>query len=355
MTGTKTSRVNWLDWIDPKSPESVSDSASLVDTLIVRSGKSESYWDDAAANLLQGIVLFVAELPEDEKHLGTLRDILTWPEAELTGLLKEMGSDSKKGFGLPARAANSFLAKASRERSGVLSVAQQHTAFLDDPRVVETLRGSDLDFREMKKSKVSVFLVLPPDKLRAYNRYTRLVLGLALKAMMNKPGQPDHNVLFLLDEFAQLGRFAPVEEGISILRGYGGWLWLLVQDLSQLAAVYPKWRSFLANSVIQAFGTQDHDTAKYISDALGQETIQVESKTNSSTTSWGGNDSSGDSTSIHNHGRALRLPDEVRRLSDRWVIVLEQGMRPFLLKRLDYRTDRECRKRFDDNPMHMSA
>ena len=124
------------------------------------------------------------------------------------------------------------------------------------------MRESTMDFRGMKASKVSVSLALPPDKLRAYNRYTRLVLGQALKAMVRSPGQPDHNVLFLLDEFAQLGRFAPVEEGISILRGYGGWLWLLVQDLSQLAAVYPKWRSFLANSVLQAFGTQDHDTAK---------------------------------------------------------------------------------------------
>jgi len=363
FSGIQSARVNWLDWIDVESPEAVSDSASLVDTLVLRNDRHESYWDDAAATLLQGLVLYVAALPSPERHLGTLRKVLTRPGPELEGLLKELGSEEETGFGLIARAANTFLAKADRERSGVLSVAQQHTAFLDDPRVVETLRESTVDFRGMKASKVSVFLALPPDKLRAYNRYTRLVLGQALKAMMRpitagtagqrgSPGKPEHNVLFLLDEFAQLGRFTPVEEGISILRGYGGWLWLLVQDLSQLAAVYPKWRSFLANSVLQAFGTQDHDTARYISDALGQETIRIESKTSSSTTSWGGHDSSGDSTNIHNHGRALRMPDEIRRMCDRWVVVLEQGMKPFRLERLDYRTDKECRKRFDENPMH---
>jgi len=49
------------------------------------------------------------------------------------------------------------------------------------------------------------------------------------------------------------------------------------------------------------------------------------------------------------------MPDEIRRMCDRWVVVLEQGMKPFRLERLDYRTDPECRKRFDENPMHKMA
>jgi hypothetical protein len=62
--------------------------------------------------------------------------------------------------------------------------------------------------------------------------------------------------------------------GVPIdLRGYGVSLWLLVQDLSQLEAVYPKWRTFLANTTLQAFGTQDYQTARYLSDVLGQTTV----------------------------------------------------------------------------------
>jgi type IV secretion system protein VirD4 len=116
--------VNWLDWIDVESPEAVSDSASLVDTLVLRNERHESYWDDAAATLLQGLVLYVAALPSQERHLGTLRKVLTRPGPELEGLLRELGSEEETGFGLIARAANTFLAKADRERSGVLSVAQ---------------------------------------------------------------------------------------------------------------------------------------------------------------------------------------------------------------------------------------
>jgi type IV secretion system protein VirD4 len=47
-----------------------------------------------------------------------------------------------------------------------------------------------------------------------------------------------------------------------------------VQDLSQLKSVYPRWQSFLANTTQQYFGTADYDTARYISDALGQHTIR---------------------------------------------------------------------------------
>ena len=270
----KTASVNPLSRIDIDSPECVSDSASLADSLVIRSGGEESHWDDTAASFLQGLLLYVAALPESERHLGTLRQVLTQPENSLTALLKELSLDEETAHGMIARCANVFLGKADRERSGVLSTAQRHTAFLDDPRVVATLKSSDLDFQKLKTEVQTVFLVMPPDKLKAYSRYSRLVLGMALKAMTKTQGLPEHPVVFLLDEFAQLGHFAPAEEALSILRGYGGCLWIMVQDLSQLQAVYPRWRSFLANTVLQAFGTQDFDTAKYLSDALGMQTVE---------------------------------------------------------------------------------
>jgi len=284
VTGQESDSVNPLSRIDVDSPECVSDSASLADSLVIRSAGEEAHWDDTAASFLQGILLYVAALPESEpsdykgrwearRHLGTLRQILTQPESSLAALLKELSQDEETAHGMIARCANMFLGKADRERSGVLSTAQRHTAFLDDPRVVETLKSSDLDFQSLKTEVQTVFLVMPPDKLKAYSRYSRLVLGMALKAMTKTQGLPEHPVVFMLDEFAQLGHFAPAEEALSILRGYGGCLWVMVQDLSQLQAVYPRWRSFLANTVLQAFGTQDFDTAKYLSDALGMQTV----------------------------------------------------------------------------------
>ena len=195
---------------------------------------------------------------------------------------------------------------------------------------------------------------MPPDKLHAFRRYVRGMLGLALRSMIVQPGQPKVPVVFLLDEFAQLGHFTPVEDGVSMLRGYGAWLWLLVQDLSQLQNVYPKWRTFLANMTLQAFGTQDFDTAKYISNMLGQTTIEVESAsaTHNLSERLGANASTGRSTSIQATGRSLLLPDEIRRLNNREVIVLEQGRDPARLVRLNYLGDPEVAGLWEKNPMY---
>jgi type IV secretion system protein VirD4 len=342
------SSVNWLDWIDPSAEDSVSEAASLADTLVLRSEKGERYWDDAAVSLFQGLLLHIATLPAEERHMGTLRAILTKPAKDLEALLELISEDEKAAWGLPARASRMFLAKADKERSGVLSTAQQHTSFLDDPRVVASLQRSDLAFRTLKTEPQTVYLVIPPDKLSAYSRYARATLSLALKGLIQQPGMPELPVMFLIDEFAQLGHLASIEDGISIMRGYGGLLWLLVQDLSQLRAVYAKWETFLANTVLQAFGTQDQATAQYLSDAVGTGTIVFATETQGSSRSG-----SSSSTSQQRHGRPVLMPDEIRRLSG--VLVLQQGRFPHQLERLDYRRDAEYQGQFDPNPMYRGA
>ena len=170
-------------------------------------------------------------------------------------------------------------------------------------------------------------------------------------------GRPRIPAAFLLDEFPQLGRMTAVEDAISLVAGYGALLWLFVQDLSQLKVVYPKWETFLANSTLQAFGTQDQFTARYLSEALGAETIMVatENQSRSASEMIGRPGSKSHGTAVAHHGRALLLPDEIRRTSDREVIVLHQGQPPFLLQRLDYRTDREWAGKADSNPMYARA
>ena len=143
-------------------------------------------------------------------------------------------------------------------------------------------------------------------------------------------------------------------DSVTLLRGYGAQLWLFVQDLSQLKAVYPRWQSFLANTSQQFFGTADFDTARYLSGALGQQTIRYVTQ-NVSKSSNGlfkpGNSSSG--TGEHLQGRPLLTPDEVMRLGPTRPIVLVSGEPPYLLHRVSYLTDPAYAGRFDANPLHL--
>jgi hypothetical protein len=95
-----------------------------------------------------------------------------------------------------------------------------------------------------------------------------------------------------------------------------------LQDLSQLKGVYPRWQTFMANSAKVFFGTDDYDTAKYVSDSLGQATIEYETQnegknSGSGISGGGGSMNRGKSAGSSQQfaGRNLLTPDEVMRLS----------------------------------------
>jgi type IV secretion system protein VirD4 len=181
-------------------------------------------------------------------------------------------------------------------------------------------------------------------------------IGLALNAISSTSGKPAARVAFFLDEFGQLGRIDALVDNITLLRGYGAQLWLFVQDVSQLKAVYPRWQSFLANTTQHYFGTADYDTARYISDALGQHTIRF--NTTSRSQHSGSRLKSGTFSSAigeHLQGRSLLTPDEVMRLGPARPIVMIAGESPYLLDRISYLTDPPYAGRFDPNPMHLQA
>jgi type IV secretion system protein VirD4 len=181
-------------------------------------------------------------------------------------------------------------------------------------------------------------------------------IGLALNAISSTSGKPAARVAFFLDEFGQLGRIDALVDNITLLRGYGAQLWLFVQDLSQLKAVYPRWQSFLANTTQQYFGTADYDTGHYISNALGHSTISFETANRSQHAGQAfkpGTSTAG--SGEHRHGRPLLTPDEIMRLGPARPIVMIAGEPPYLIDRLDYRTDPAFAGRFDPNPMHFPA
>ena len=111
------------------------------------------------------------------------------------------------------------------------------------PPAVAALSRSDLSLQDLKRRPMTVYLAIPPDRLRTSLGFVRGFIGLALDAMTAVPGRPAYRVAFFLDEFGQLGRLDALVDGLTLMRGYGAQLWLLVQDLSQLKAVYPRWQS----------------------------------------------------------------------------------------------------------------
>ena len=63
--------------------------------------------------------------------------------------------------------------------------------------------GVALDFADLKRRPITVYIVLPAERMRTHSVWLRLVIVSALRALY-KPG--GLRTLFMLDEFAQLGQ-----------------------------------------------------------------------------------------------------------------------------------------------------
>ena len=279
-------------------------------------GGENQFWAEEARALLSGLILYVAAKetdgfgrPTERRTLLRVRELLTLPREDFRDLLETMQRSTLAG-GLVARAAARLLQKEEKERSGVVSTAQSHTHFLDSPRMARVMGRSTFEMRALGGGNISLYLVLPAHHLDTYSRWLRLTIACALQEMVRS--RPGGRVLFLLDEFAQLGRMEPVVRAVSLLAGYGARLWLFLQDLSQLKGTYPdRWQTFLANcDVLQAFGTNDHETARLLSELTGEATIYVETEGESASRSRGrhASRSEGRSQSYAEKARRLLLP-----------------------------------------------
>ncbi len=349
---------NPLDLVDASVPEALDDARLLADMLVLAEGREgeQAFWNEEARGLLTGLILHAAAKPDpDLRTLGHVRELLTLVPESFAALLAEMAG-SPAAEGLVARAAVRLLQKADKERSGVVSTAQRHTHFLDSPRMTKALASSSLDLSILKRGSASVYLILPSDRFDGYARWLRLVIASALLAMARTQGQPRQRVLFLLDEFAHLGRMRPVERDIGLVGGLGVTFWLVVQDLSQLRSTYfDTWPTFLANAdVLQAFGVNDWDTADYLSKMTGEATVQVESEHHSHGLSRGprGQHQLGASRTLSETGRRLLLPDEVRRLAPEAQLLFPKGGEPLFVERLNYLVDEEFAGKADPNPLY---
>lgn len=356
VSGQPTAAFNPLASLDPFGDDLAEDAALIADALVYDPPEQvgEAHWNEEAKALIAGLIMRVVTHPPAEgATLAVVRDLLTTAPANFAATLKAMQA-SPAAHGLVARAANRHLGKADREATGVLSAAQRHTHFLDSRRIADSLARSDVTFEDLRDQRATVFLVLPPERLGTHARWLRLLVAQALHALARtQPAQGRSGpspILFLLDEFAALGRLDPLAQAYGLMAGYGVQLWAILQDLHQLKALYgERHGTFLANAAVtQVFNVADVDTAQWVSRTLGVATETFSaygSSTNTgSTTSLKGGSSSygeGESWSEQRVRRDLLTPDEVMRLADHVMLVLRPGRDPLIAGKIRHYADPE--------------
>lgn len=344
VEGIDLSSFNPLDWLDKRDTDITENSMILADALVVGDSHSDSFWAEEAKALLQGILLYVASAKEEDgrRHLGRVRDILVGSDAEQQELFQKM---AKSGHHIISSTGHRCIQKDSKLLSNVIASAQAQTHFLDSERLRENLIASNFKFEDLKSKPMTVYLVLPADRLNTFGRWLRLLVQQAVTVnARNIEIKPQKPVLFILDEFAALGRLSMIEQAYGLMAGFGLQLWCIIQDFNQLERIYDKgWQSFIANAgMINYFGSSDKQTAEYFSSLCGETTVWNFSSAFATAVSGGSNTATETDTRSASQ-RKLAYPDELMRLQGDTQLAFIDNMYPLRARKVAWFDDAQLK------------
>lgn len=324
--------------LDPASDDFPDDALGLAEALIRVQGQ-EPHWSESAQDLIAALIMFARLNEADGGSLGFVRAQLGKPAAEFRPLVENMMvagifHDCEE---LTVKAGRfKEITPDNKELNSILSTALTQTRWLDSRPVKADLARGEYDFGRMKEEPTTVYLILPARRLGTHATWLRLMIASVLRPLMLDTRAATVPVLFMLDEFAQLGHLGIIEQNLAMMRGYGVKLWAVFQDLSQAKDIYKdRWESFLGNAgVLQSFAPQDVVTAEYLSKRTGQSTRAVLSY--GVNRQPGSNAPAGDNTSLAQTGVPLMLPQDLRNMDDGFSVLFSHRTKGTVRSYLPY-------------------
>lgn len=210
----------------------------------------------------------------------------------------------------------------------------------------DAVAASDFDFRALKEGKASVYLVIPQDRIATHGAWLGLVTRQAISAVARSGGNSP--VLFLLDEFANMGKLAGLAESLTALPGLGVRVWAIVQELSDLRRVYgPHTTDTILSQaeVKQFFAVQNDNLARTLSAALGERTVKTKNY------NLGRDDMTEVSESLGETGRPLLTADEIRQMPADQQLMFVKALPPIRANRIPFWNVSPWNEWADPNPV----
>jgi type IV secretion system protein VirD4 len=295
---------NPLLQLDPTSEDFESDAYCIAEAITDSAGANDSssgrFFSESSLNLAACLVMWERYVHGDKASLCNVRATVCAPNeyADVDGEKRVVG-----GFLFELEVMRTCEHAAIRNVStrlyqrltdagshgtsaqDVIDTFMSSTRFLDDPRIARDMKkGGRIDFAALHTEIVTIYIGLPPHQLVAQAKWLRLFINLALAELYK---HPPHNptlppVLFMLDEFGNVGRLSNIVSAMNIARDYRVQLWMFLQNLGQLKANnYPKeWTSFFSGSgVLTTFNASDTETQQELSKLFGNEEKSVPTET----------------------------------------------------------------------------
>lgn len=330
---------NPMDFISRDYGTQVDDVMKITKFLLPK----EEFWTNEGRALTTGIMLALLALDDRPTSMGeVLRTLRSDDVSYNIAVILDTKGEKIHPTGYMNLAA--YLQKPDKERGSVTSTAASALDLWANPLVDAATMKSDFNIGVFRTIPTSLFVGISPSNVSRLQPLLQIFYQQCASIFTKK--LPDkrkekHRVLMLLDEFPTLGKMEEIRQGIAYYRGYWVKLFLITQDTEQLKAIYEAsgMNSFLSNCTYRiTYAANNVDTAKYISDLLGDKTLV--SQDEGSRPKYLDLNPGSRTVSTKKSGRKLLMPQEVIGLPQDEQIILIEANPPIKCKKIYYYKDK---------------
>ncbi len=242
----------------------------------IGANEKDPYWKQSAQNLLTACILHYENLGND--FPTTCKEIMKTPINELIERLSNSPVCEVKLF------INPFIGADTKLIASIYStLSNEIILFATDKDIMRALSdtGSMISPRDLE-SYTDIFIKISEDKLEQWKSLLNLIVSQFLKSFEKREDKKNKKILFMIDEFARLGKVESITNGLATLRSKGIQIMLILQSLAQLDMIYGQdTRKVITDNCNYKIilNASDVDTQEYFSKLVG--TVEKIKKSNS--------------------------------------------------------------------------
>lgn len=305
------------------------------------SSSQDPFWEKSETALVSALFLYLMrEAPVEEQNFATVMYLIengaTKEDDEdyispLDILFDDLADENPDHIAVKEYLI--FKQAAGKTAKSVLLSAAVRLAVFNLPKLQAITNTDNLDIASLGERKQAIFAIIP-DNDSTFNFLIGMLYTQAFQALYHcadhkHGGRLPVPVHLILDEFANTANLPPDDflRVLATMRSREISVSIILQNLAQLKKNFEKdsWESVVGNcDSLLYLGGNEAGTHEYLSKMMGKSTIDT--RTSGQTKGRQGSYTQ----NYQNAGRELMTPDEIRRMDNKYALLLIRGEPPIL-------------------------
>ena len=231
------------------------------------------FWKKSARNLLTGAIIY-CYYAKKLSFIDAMKKIVSTPVAALVEEIdKETRSTRNESVKKAVYFNNAFVGMPEDTLGGIYAELHSNLEiYATDEDIIRCLSKEECINPNDLENKHDVYICIPEHLLYQWKSLLNLMVSQFLHHFEQRPDMNETPILFMIDEFARLGRIEGVTEAFATLRSKKITICVVFQDFSQVDLIYGhnERRTILATCGYQVIlNVMEVSTQEYFSKAIG--------------------------------------------------------------------------------------